>query len=416
MRETASPSTQRTRERNVRSDTATTRSAPVADWLDPREMVADPYPTYARLRSMGAVVYAPAIDRYLITTHAAVSNAEQHPELFSSHSETNLTMVRALGGRPMLRKDDPDHATERAAINPTLRPRQVAGVWSPRFLENVETWLEHLRNVGPREADLNRDFAAPVASQNLIDLLGFPDAVDVESMRRWSTSYIAGIGNILDDADIWERCRRSQAEVDEVLDDLLPALRAAPDHSITSHLLQVGLPDDVVRANVHLTISGGMNEPQHVITNMAWALSLHADQRELVRTGEVEWGDAFEETVRWLSPIGMVPRETTADVDWFGVTIPERANVGLLLGSANRDSTVFDSPDAFDIRRRARGHLGFGSGGHLCAGRWAAKGAVGDTVLPLLYDRLPGLRIDESREVDWHGWVFRGITRLPVTW
>lgn len=390
--------------------------APVADWLDPRAMAVDPYPTYDRLRAAGPVVYAPAIGRYLITQYEAVREAEQHPEIFSSYSETNLTMVRALGARPMLRKDDPEHAAERSAINPTLRPRQVADIWSPHFRRNVDRWLDHLVEVGPELADLNRDFAAPVASQNLIDLLGFPETVDVEDMRRWSTDFIAGIGNILDDAEIWRRCEQSAKEVSTVLDELLPRLRRQPDSSITSHLLQVGLPEDIVRANVHLTISGGMNEPQHMITNIVWALSGHPDQRALAFEGDVEWGAVFDEVVRWVSPIGMLPRETAVAADWFGVRIPERANVGLLLASANRDEAVFPGGDSLDVTRNARRHVGFGGGTHLCAGKWAARTAIGEIAVPRLYERIPTLAVDQRRETTWDGWVFRGITALPVTW
>jgi hypothetical protein len=36
--------------------------------------------------------------------------------------------------------------------------------------------------------------------------------------------------------------------------------------------------------------------------------------------------------------------------------------------------------------------------------------------VPLLYDRLPGLRTDPQRSDSWTGWVFRGLTTLPVTW
>lgn len=100
-------------------------TVPTADWFDPAEAAVNPYLSYAKLREMGPVVYAPAVKRYLFTTHESVIGAEQQPELFSSFSETNLTMVRALGGRPMLRKDDPDHATERSAVNPTLRPKAI---------------------------------------------------------------------------------------------------------------------------------------------------------------------------------------------------------------------------------------------------------------------------------------------------
>lgn len=392
--------------------------APVADWLDPAQMMRDPYPSYARLREMGPVVYVPAIRRHLLTTHAAVVAAEQHPEQFSSYSERNLTMVRALGGRrPMLRKDDPEHAAERSAINPTLRPRQVTDIWSPRFRENVERYLDRLESIGPAMADLNRDFAAPVASQNLIDMLGFPEDVRVEDLHRWSTDFIAGTGNLLDDPAIWARCDRSQAEVGAVLDELLPRLRRTPDGSITSHLVEVGLPDEVVRANVLLTISGGMNEPQHMVSNMVWALDGHPDQLELLREGEASWGAAFEEAVRWLSPIGKIPREVRVPIeDFLGVRLEEGSDVGLLLASANRDEAVFPDADAFEVRRNARGHLAFGQGAHMCAGKWAAKSAIGETALPMLYERFPRLRVDRARETTWDGWVFRGITALPVTW
>jgi cytochrome P450 len=389
---------------------------PTADWLNPGDMMSDPYPSYARLRELGPVVYVPAVERFLVTTYDAVREAEQHPEVFSSYSETNLTMVRSLGGRPMLRKDDPDHAAERGAINPTLRPRQVAETWSPRFRENVDHWIDRLIDVGPAAADLNRDFAAPVASQNLIDLLGFPADTDVQDMHRWSTDFIAGIGNLHDDPEIWRRCERSAAEVSLVLDELLPHLRRRADSSVTSHLLQVGLAEDVVRANVHLAIAGGMNEPQHMITNTVWALSEHPAQRKLALEGEVSWGDVFDEVVRWVSPIGLVPRETTEDTEWFGVPIPKHANVGLLLASANRDSAVFAEAEKLDITRVAKGHLGFGGGVHLCAGKWAAKAAIGETAIPRLYERLPALAVDGTRPPTWDGWVFRGMTSLPVTW
>ena len=144
-------------------------------------------------------------------THASVTRAEQHPDLFSAHSSNN-TMVRAVGGRPMLRKDDPEHGVERSAINPTLRPRAVGQGWAPRFRATVEKWLDHLAEVGPDEAELNRDFAGPVAAQNLIDLVGFPADVDVHDMWRWSADFIAGIANLLDDSDVWERCDGSRSE------------------------------------------------------------------------------------------------------------------------------------------------------------------------------------------------------------
>ncbi|WP_417564763.1 cytochrome P450 [Microbacterium sp.] len=284
------------------------------DWFDQQRMLQDPYEDYARMRALGPVVHMSAIKRYLLTTHASVVGGEQHPELFTAHA-SKPTMVRALGARAMLRKDDPDHATERGSTNPTLRPKAVGEVWSRHFRETVARWLDHLEEIEPDRADLSRDFAAPVASQNLIDLVGFPTSVAVKDVRRWSTECIAGIGNVLDDADIWARCDRSQAEANAILDEIIPRLRVTPDTSVTSHLIKAGLPEESVRANVHLTVSGGMNEPQDMIRNMVWALSHHPEQLAMLRRGEAAWGDACEGTVRWVAPIGMIPRETTQDVD-----------------------------------------------------------------------------------------------------
>jgi cytochrome P450 len=390
---------------------ADVRTAPVDD-ADPRELMRDPYPVYARWRALGPVVHVPSISRYLLTSPSAIRTAEQDAATFTARQEVS-TMVRALGGRPMLRKDDPEHAAEREAINPALRPRRIGEDWQPRFERIVEERLDRLAAVPADEVDLNRDFAAPVASRSLIEMLGFTDVTD-EEMARWSTSLIAGIGNILDDHEIWRRAERTVAEVQERLDELLPRLRSAPDSSIASHLLHAGLPEDVVRTNVMLTISGGMNEPQHMITNMVWALDRHPEQRDRLTSTGAGWAEAFEETVRWVSPIGMLPREATVDTQVEGFRIPAGANVGLLLACANRHTDLIERPDEYDTARGTRGHLGFGSGSHLCAGRWAAKSIVGDVAVPRLYQRFPELRVDDARPTVWDGWVFRGITNLPV--
>lgn len=392
--------------------TAEGRVAPIDDEIDPAELMRDPYPAYARWREMGPVVHVPRIHRYLVTTPTGIRTAEQDPATFTAHQEVS-TMVRALGGRPMLRKDDPAHEPERTAINPTLRPRQVANDWSPRFEQTVEEWLDRLGDRAADDVDINRDFAAPVASQNLIDLVGFRD-VDVRDMHRWSTDFIAGIGNILDDPAIWSRCERSVAEVHEHLDELLPHLERNPDRSIASHLQQAGLSEEQVRNNVMLTISGGMNEPQHMITNMVWALDRHRDQLAGLVADPEGWGNAFEEVVRWISPIGMVPRETTVDTVLEGTAIPAGHSVGLLVACANRHPDSIDRPDELDVTRGSRAHLGFGAGVHQCAGRWAAKTAVGEVAVPRLFERYPNLRADAERPATWDGWVFRGITSIPV--
>ncbi|MDV6286085.1 cytochrome P450 [Rhodococcus jostii] len=398
-------------------DPAEFPGAPEVDWVAPGELATDPYPTYRRLRHEAPVAWVPAVNKYLVTSYHECHEIECDQQTYTADvGGSGATMLRALGGHPMLRKDDPDHASERSTINPTLRPKMVKSVWSEVFTRNARTYLDVLADAGPGAAELNRDYAAPVASQNLIDLLGLPD-VDVEDMRRWSHAFIAGTGNLLDDPDIWVRCEQARTEVDALLDALIPFYDKHPNESMTSALVGSGLPRQAVAANVKLTITGGMNEPQHMITNMVWALSRHPDQQRRVSVDRSLWPAVFDETARWLSPIGMYPRQTTRPVVLGGVRLPAGAAIGVVVGSANRDERYFDAdPAVFDISRPRRPHLAFGSGVHLCAGHWAAKSAVGEIAVPLLYERFPTLRVDTTRETRWDGWVFRGLTDLPVTW
>lgn len=391
--------------------------APTAEWVSPDELAADPYTTYERLRRESPVAWVPALSKYLVTSYAECHAIELDQETYSAQvSGSGATMIRALGENPMLRKDDPAHAAERLTINPTLRPKAIKQVWAPIFERNARTYLDIIADIGPESAELNRDYAAPVASKNLIDLLGLPE-VEPEQMRRWSHAFIAGTGNLLDDPRIWEAADTARAEVDDLLAELIPFYEKNPNDSMTSALANSGLPHKTVAANVKLTITGGMNEPQHMVTNMVWALSRHPDQLQQVLAGPSLWPSVFDESARWLSPIGMYPRATTRPVTLGGVALPAGAPIGVVVGSANRDETHFeDDPSAYNIFRQKQPHLAFGSGVHLCAGHWAAKTSIGQIAVPLLFERFPGLAIDGRRETTWDGWVFRGLTTLPVTW
>jgi cytochrome P450 len=395
---------------------ATPVPAATADRVDPAAMLRDPHETYERLRNLGPVVCVPAMNRYLVTGFEACRAVEADQATYSAGvTGSGATMARALGAPPMLRKDGPAHAAERQPVNPTMRPKRIRQTWVPMFERNACTYLAALVDRGPDEADLNRDYAAPLAAHNLVDMLGLRGA-GPEDMTRWSHAFIAGIGNLPDDAGIWARCDAARAEVDTLLDELIPYYREHPDGSMTSALANADLPESAVRANVKLTISGGMNEPQHMVTNIVWALSRHPEQRDRVLADRSLWPAVFDETLRWLSPIGMYPRETTRATVLDGVELPPGATLGVVVGAANRDPAAFGRPEAFDIARPRQPHLGFGSGVHYCVGHWAARISIGEIAVPLLYDRLPALRTDDRRPEDWYGWVFRGLTALPVTW
>ncbi|MFF2486130.1 cytochrome P450 [Microbacterium sp. NPDC058062] len=390
-------------------------SVPVTDWVDFDVLLDDPYPTYERLRREAPIAWVPELDSILVSTFDACAFIEQRPEIFSSRYQPD-TITRALGERPMLRKDDPEHAAERSLINSTLRPKAMEEVWSARYADNTDALLDALEEIGPAEADLNAHFAAPLAAQNLMDLLGLRD-VPAETLSRWSRDFIAGAGvDPRDHGDVWERCERSRGEATAAIDEVISRVQRYPDESMTSMMIAGGMPISSVRANVNLAISGGVNEPQHMITSLVTRFDEEPDLRPNPDAGHRDWAAVFEEGVRYYCPIGLLGRFTTMDTVLGGFTIPAGTEVSLSIASANRDDSMFADPDRFIPGRTERRHLGFGSGPHLCAGRWAAQSAVAYVALPRLYRRFPSLRVDTERESRWEGWMFRGLTTLPVSW
>lgn len=390
------------------------KELPVADWVDVAQLRIDPYPTYARLRAESPVAWVPAIKKVLIASQSGCIFGEQHPEIFSNEV-SGAHMTQTFGGKPMIRKDGDEHAAERNVINPTLRPKTIARVWEERFRANAEHYLDDLEAAGPG-ADLNTVFAAPLAASNLLDMLGFTGMVSPADLARWSADFMAGAGNVLDDPEVALRGEEARNEVIAAVNTIIPRLRENPDDSITSLLLHSGLPMESVYTNVMLTISGGVSEPQHIITSSVTLLTQHPEYVEWAMAEPGNFGAIFQETVRFQTPIAMVTRETRSETVVDGYRIPENSQVGMILASANRDSQVIENPDVFNPMRSERRHLGFGSGNHMCAGKWAAETAIGRIAVPALYTRFPTLRTDPGNPGRWDGWVFRGLRSLPVIW
>ena len=391
---------------------AEVREAPVADWVTIADLYRDPFPIYRRMREEAPVHWVPAVNRYMVTSYAACHTIEQDDETFSA-DETGSLMKRSMG-HSMLRKDDPEHRVERDSYGSTLRPGTIKNHWKALFEANNDKYLGELEAKGPG-ADFVWDYAAPYAAENLRLICGFHNATQ-QDLQRWSQTMIDGTGNYADDAEVWEKSARSSAEVDAAIDEMLPYFRKNPDHSLLSGLASMPIPLEAIRANLKMTIGGGLNEPRDVLGTTVWALLVNPDQLASVQEDPALYAVAFEESVRWVAPIGMYPREATRDTVLEGIRLPKGARIGVVLGAANRDPAVFEDPESYNLHRPKKPHLGFGGGTHFCAGTWVARAQVAQVALPALFARFPKLCLDPSAETVDAGWVFRGMLKMPVRW
>lgn len=382
--------------------------APVFD-IDPAAFHADPYPTLARMRAEAPIARVPQLGATLFTRRAAIFREEKRVETFSSLQPGGLMTV--LMGENMMRKDGEAHAAERKATFPAFSPRTVRDHWMARFRDRTAGILDRLAPLGG--CDLVRDYAMAVSGEALIAITGL-ETMDWREMDRVSQGMIDGISNYLGDPQVEARCNDCTALIDRHINGMLPVCRETPNLSLLSVQIEAGLPMDSVRANVKLAISGGQNEPRDAIAGAAWALLTHPDQLQLIRDGQATWRDAFEEYARWISPIGMSPRRVARKDTVDGVSFDPEERVFFMFGSGNRDEAAWDAPEVFDITRDTAGSLSFGAGPHFCAGAAASRALISEVALPMLFERLPGLRL--AGDVPFAGWAFRGPLSVPVAW
>lgn len=379
--------------------------------IDPAAFWRDPYPDLAAMRSQAPIAFVPQLGATLLTLRDDVFVCEKDISVFSSHQPQGL--MNRLMGHNMMRKDGEAHMAERRAIFPTVSPRTVRDVWKARFQAHCDAILDQLAPL--RRADLVKAFALRYSAECLKEITGLVN-MRFEDMDAWSQAMIDGIANYAGDAAVEARCHAATAGIDAAIDDMMPVLRAQPDHSLLSVAMQSGMPEESVRANVKLAISGGQNEPRDAIAGAVWALLVHPAERAKVERGEAGWMQVFDEYCRWIAPIGMSPRRIARRHTRSGVAFEPEDRVFLMFGSANRDERHFEAPERFDLSRDTAKSVAFGAGPHFCAGAWASRAMVAEVALPALFSRLPGLTLGGGEEVRVGGWAFRGVLNLPVTW
>ena len=388
-------------------------SVPVAGDVTLAALHADPYPVYRRLRAEAPVAWLPAAGIHLVTRFDDIMAIERDHETFPARDPRSL-QIKAMG-HTLMRKDGADHKRERLIIEPSFRPGTVQTHWAPIFQEIADGLIDGIGRQG--QADLFQAFAAPMAARCLMEVLGLTN-VDWRDLVWWSQALMDAVGNYGDRLEVWAKGAEASRAIDAALDARIPELRARPDPSVISAMVNAAEPLAIaqVRANVKVIIGGGLNEPRDAICTALLGLLANPAQRAQLEADGSLWKTVFEEAVRWIAPIGMYPRRVARRVEIGGAVLEAGDAIGLSVASACHDETYFGNAAAFDINREKKPHLAFGAGPHFCLGTWVARKQVGEIGVPTLLRRLEGLRLDQDRPARLGGWVFRGPLDLPVVW
>jgi cytochrome P450 len=355
-------------------------------------LLADPAPLHAALRDAGPVVYLSALDVYGLARHAEVHAALTDWQRFQSGAGVGLADFRREPPfRPpslLLEADPPRHDAPRAVLTAILSARSLRPL--------REEWLADAAELVGKLAAV-REFDAVPALCEAFPLRVFPDAVGIPRAGREhllpygdmlfnyfgpANDLVAAYAGRVGELSAWasEQCRREA---------LAPGSFGA---QIWAAADRGDLTPEQAPLVVRSLLSAGVDTTVHALGAVLYALATHPEQWQRLRQSPGLVRVAFDEAVRWASPVQTFFRTATADVPVGGAVIPDGRKILMFLGSANRDPRRWDRPDSFDLERDPSAHVGFGMGIHQCVGQHVAR-LEAEAVLTALLSRVESLEL-----------------------
>jgi cytochrome P450 len=299
--------------------------------------------------------------------------------------------------------------------------RLVVRAFTPRSVDRLRPIMRGFAHElvagfeGAGRCELISEFAAIYPVQTIGALLGVP-AEDAERFHAWSTDLSLAFGSRI--ATELPRIESGLVALQDYVDELLARRRVEPGDDLLSALIAAEeegdrLSPEELRAMAVVLIFGGQDTSQcQLACGMATFLE-HPDQWQRVADDPGSVTGAVDEIVRFEPAGSGSPRVAAVDVTWRDEEIPAGTVVMPSAPAANRDPSVFDAPDTFDIgRHQAQPSLTFGGGPHHCIGAALARAEMQEA-LPILASRLGRIELDGP--VEWRrGSLIRGPEVLPL--
>jgi cytochrome P450 len=385
------------------------------------EFVADPYPTYHRLRREDPVHLSP-LGFWVLTRYEDVVSILRDGR--AAKEAIQEVVAAKLGVQPsprsalsMLDRDPPDHTRLRALVNKAFTPRVVERL-RPHVQEIVDGLLDRVESKGTM--DLIEEFAYPLPVIVICELLGVPIA-DHERFRSWGLAIARGLDSVLlpPDSPVRERALAARSGLAAYFRELIAERRKSPREDLLSALIaaeEAGdtLGEDELLSTCILLLIAGHETTVNLIGNGTLALLRHPDQLRRLRETPALIGSAVEELLRFDGPVQRTARVPNADITIGGRTIKEGELLMPFIAAADRDPAQFPDPDRLDLGRTENRHIAFGWGIHFCLGAPLAR-VEGRIAINTLAQRFPKLALATAAPEYRPSLTLRGLARLPVS-
>jgi hypothetical protein len=394
---------------------------------------ADPFATYDAIRERGLLSQGPF--GFVSASHSVCANMLRSETFGVGLRPESLPapvglMLRAAsrGAVPtpvdppsMLAVDPPVHTRYRRLVSKVFTARAMEAL-RPRIEALAVELLDELaadawRSADPVDpVDLVAGYAAQLPVTIIAEILGVP-----MDMREQFLEWGNGAAVTLDIGISYKEFRRAERDLAAMRAWMLEhfaRLRRNPGDDLLSQLVVLKdrgeqLTEDELAATAMLLLGAGFETTVNLIGNGTIQLIQHPEELQRLQADPALWPNAVEEVLRYDSPVQRTARVAVAPTRLAGTALKSGQLVIALIGGANRDPAVFDSPHTFDVARaNAREHLAFSAGVHYCLGAALAR-LEGEIGLQTLFDRFPDLTLAASPTRRGTR-VLRGYDEIPV--
>src|SRR4051794_15317540 len=392
----------------------TALDVPASD-VDPfsHEVLEDPLPMHEQLREAGPVVHLTRYDVFALARYEQVHAALVDWRQFQSAAGVGLSNFRTeKPWRPpslLLEADPPRHDAPRRVLTRVLGPRALRRL-RQQWTDDAEVLVDQVLADG-----LEIDAVPRLAEA--FPLRVFPDAVGLptegrENLLPYGDHAFNAFGP---SNDLVAKGAPRVAELSAWVGSVAARDVLAPDGfgaQIWAASDRGGITPEMAPLVVRSLLTAGVDTTVHGISAVLYGFATHPGEWQRLRANPSLARVAFDEAVRWESPVQTFFRTATRDVPLGGVVVPDGSKVLMFLAAANRDPRRWDDPDRFDLSRDPSGHVGFGMGLHQCVGQHVAR-LEAEAVLTALARRVSSFEL-AGPTVRHHNNTLRALASLPL--
>jgi cytochrome P450 len=388
---------------------------------DPK-FIADPYPALKQLRMGDGPIWHEGMQIFLAAKHSDANDVFRNKSLgrifAPKNPEFEWEIFNWLHADSILDSEPPKHTRLRSLVAKAFNRQKIEGMRPSveRITQNLLDAVDEKVKSG-ESFDLIADYAEPLPVKIIADLLGFPESEE-HLLRPWSQA-IVKMYEVNPSLQYQNDAKKAGREFAEYVRGLAEQRKKTPGQDLISELATVEENGEKLNmqelvATCVLLLNAGHEASVNAFGNGMVAVLERPEQAQLLREKPRELTDtAGEEFMRFDAPLHLFERTATADTQIGGVQIKQGQKIAALIGSANRDETVFNSAETMDVTRDPNPHIGFGAGIHFCLGAPLARLEM-SVSLPALWEKYPGMQLS-TKPVRRPTFVLRGYESVLIS-